>query len=90
MKKTQSFRLSDELMKRLEILAAASRIKKGTLIEMCIERHLPALEEKYAEDIAKLMDKESSAKKKPARSNFPPNLPQGSSLNETPPKKKTP
>jgi predicted DNA-binding protein len=87
MKKTQSFRVDPELVKRLEILAKGSRIKKGTLIEMCIEKHLPDLEAKYADEVANLIEKELLAQKK-HRSTFPSHHPQGSSLNEIPPKKK--
>lgn len=55
MKQTQSFRLAENLVMRLENLATASRIKKGTLIEMCIEEHLPHLEQKYKDELAKLV-----------------------------------
>ena len=89
MKKTVGFRLDPESNQRLDNLARATRIKKNTLIEMCIETHLPVLETKYADDISKLIEQELSAgQKKPARTTFPPHRPQGSPLNETPPKKK--
>lgn len=47
-----SFRLSPELRARIARVAKATRLKKTTIIEMCVEMELPRIEERFAEDLA--------------------------------------
>src|SRR5690348_4950706 len=54
MKKMVSFRLSPEMIQRVERIARATRIKKTTILEMCIEMDLPRLEERYARELQEL------------------------------------
>ncbi len=89
MKESQSFRLLQELGARLDTLATASRVKKGTLIEMCIEMHLPELEKRYAKEIAELAAREAESVKaveKPAKRDphvrFTAHKPQHAAMND--------
>jgi predicted DNA-binding protein len=50
-KKMVSFRLSPELQARIARVAKATRLKKTAIIEMCVEMHLPLVEQKYAHDL---------------------------------------
>ena len=87
MKESQSFRLLEELGSRLENLAKASRVKKGTLIEMCIETHLPELEKRYAKELAALASEiapaPSPAKKIGGRKiSYSEHAPKGNAMND--------
>lgn len=63
MKKQMSLKLSAPLAQRLQNTAAASRLKKNTIIEMCIETHLPVLERQYAEELLALQPEEKTRKR---------------------------
>lgn len=51
-KKMVSFRMSPEMQKRIDAISRATRLKKTTILEMCVEQELPYLEAKYAKEIA--------------------------------------
>lgn len=51
MKETLSFRADPALRRRIVMLSKASGLKKNTIIEKCIEAHLPTFEEKYAQEL---------------------------------------
>jgi predicted DNA-binding protein len=69
MKKMVSFRLSPEMIERVERISRATRIKKTTILEMCIEMDLPRLEERYARELKDLEGKQ--AQTSASRSNSP-------------------
>lgn len=52
--KSVTFRPKGHLRERLEKLAEATERSLTWIVEKCIEGHLPALEEKYAEELFKL------------------------------------
>jgi len=81
MKKPVSMKLPQEVAARVENLAAASKLKKNTIIEMCIAMHLPELEKRYAKEIAELAAQEAAANRL-KKKNYPANGPQGHELNE--------
>ena len=57
--KSVTFRPKGNLRERLEKLAKATERPLTYYIEKAIEAHLPALEEKYAKEIADLAERES-------------------------------
>lgn len=52
--KQMSVKLEEDLMARFERVQVASRRTKKSVLEECLERALPLLEERFKEDLARV------------------------------------
>lgn len=58
-KETISLRLPPELIARIDKIARATRLKRSAIIELCIEKHIPVIEERYQPELAELAQQEA-------------------------------
>ena len=82
MKKPVSIKLSLEMVARVENLARGSQLKKNTVIEICIEKHLPVMEARYADELRALIPAVPSGPTPRRKTSYPTPAASRAALNE--------